>query len=94
MFEEYGGFVVPVWSRSVEISKEEEVYHTLKSAPLAVGAGGVESSGVKLNIPGVLLEIFKYRKSFVDLDCSSVDKVKCRFTCTMKMSMLQWKLKG
>ena len=42
----FGG---PVWSISVETSKEEEVELVIKAKLVAVGAGEVEVVGVKIN---------------------------------------------
>ena len=45
----------------METSKEEEVERTLKAAPLAVYPGVVEAAGVNAKLPGVFVEVLKYR---------------------------------
>ena len=37
----------PVWSRSMGMSEEEEVWRLIKTAPLKVGTGVTEMSGVE-----------------------------------------------
>ena len=79
--EEDNGFGVPVLSRSVETSKEEESERILEAEPLAVGAGEVESSEVKGNCLGILVEALKEIRRFMELDQIGVDKVEC--TCRL-----------
>ena len=55
MLQEESGCGGPVWSRSVETSKEEEVERILKSALLALGSGTVELAGVNAKRPGVFM---------------------------------------
>ena len=59
VFEEDGGFGGPIWSRSVETSKEEEVDCILEAAPLAVDTGSVEADGVNANHLGDFVEVLK-----------------------------------
>ena len=59
------GFDGPVWSRVMGTSKEEEVEISLKAALPVVGEGALEKEGVKLNIPGVLLDATKDMRRFI-----------------------------
>ena len=54
---------------------EEEVECVIKVALLMLVAGLVESGGVKNKRPGVLVEVLKERRMFVELNWISVDKV-------------------
>ena len=54
---------------------EEEVEHIIKYASIEVGIGAVESTGVKVKHPEVLVEVFKGRESFTGVDRSSEDKM-------------------
>ena len=47
--------------------KEEELYHVLKDATLAVGAGAPEADGVNAKRPGVFMEVLKDRQRFTEL---------------------------
>ena len=54
---------------------EEEVEHIIKYASIEVGIGAVESTGVKVKHPEVLVEVFNDRESFTGVDRSSEDKM-------------------
>ena len=41
--------------------------HVIKSAPLAVGEGKVESSGWKAKNPGVFMEVFRDQKRLLEV---------------------------
>ena len=47
----------------------------IEVAPLAVGAGAVDSSGCKAKHPGVFVDFLRNRQRFLDFYQSSVDKV-------------------
>ena len=49
------GFGGRFWSRSMERSQEEKREHVPEEAPIAIGAGEVESDGVKEKYLGVFL---------------------------------------
>ena len=60
----FGG---PVWSRSVETSKEEEVESILEATPLAVCTGEVEADVVNAKRLGVFVEVSKDRRRFKEV---------------------------
>ena len=65
-----------------------------KATMLVVDEGAVYSARVYAKHPGVFGEVLKYRRRFMKLDQSSVDKVECRCTYTMNMRTAQWNTKG
>ena len=73
--EEDNGFGIPVWSGSVEMSKEEEMQRLLKAAYITVDAGVAESSVLKAKHLGLFVEVLNYRHRLMDLDQTSVDTI-------------------
>ena len=52
----------------------------LETTPLAEDAGSVDSEGTKVTRPEVVLEVLRYRRRFLEVDRSNVekaDKVEC-----------------
>ena len=62
VLEENSGFGGTDFYKHLENSKKEEDDHILKTAPLAVGAGAVDSYGVKANHTRVKLDVLKERR--------------------------------
>ena len=70
------GFGGPGWFRSLEKSYEEEGENTLLAAPLALGAGVVESDGCKAKRLVVFVEVMRVRQRFLEVDRSIIYKAE------------------
>ena len=68
-------------SRSIKTVCKKKGRRILKSAPLVVGSGVVESAGGKENCLGFFVEVMRDSQRFRGVDRRSkdkVDKVECR----------------
>ena len=77
-YNNLNGFCGPGWYRSVEKIYKKEGERVIEDALLAVGAGAAESAGLKVNRPGVFMEVLRdmRRSRGVDQRCGDkVDKV-------------------
>ena len=53
---------------SIYTAYKEEVKYVIEAVPLAVGAGAVDLSGGREKHPGVFVEVWRYRKRFMELE--------------------------
>ena len=66
--EEGSSFGRLVWTRYVETAEEDESERVIHYAPLAVGAGELEVTRVNVKLPGVFVDILKYRQRLQEVE--------------------------